>query len=849
MPTLVDLEGYEAVEAMVHLHGAPLGSVRVPITGGSCSASSLADAIVKQVGSSALMHLVDDWLATGFPSERGTPGSLLSIEHPDPSPDLPSISVAVCTRDRSEHLAACLASIELLRYPSLDVVVVDNAPTNDFTESLVRKRFPRFRYVREARPGLDWARNRAIVESSSEVIAFTDDDVIVDPQWATAIGRAFAEEEALAAVTGLVAPLELSTPAQVLFERYGGFGRGFVRRWYRVGPRSKDHIWGGGFGTGANMAFRRTVFDEIGPFDPALDVGTITNGGGDSEMFFRVLQEGYSLRYEPAALVRHRHRRDYGALHTQLTNHGVGFYSCLVRCALAYPEKRTAIARFALSWFRRWNIRRLLLSFIRPSRFPRELIVAELRGSLKGLTRYPRARQTARKIARAHGGELPGTRGGASRSRNHSGGTVVRSVDLESPVPGLSDVTGQSRVRVYARCHGRLLGFVELSNLGDAVSASELRSVIGTELSTKLLAALSNVDEAQVWGALPHALRNSLALSADGAPRARTESSLDSTASVTVVVRTLGRPDDLRECLSHLLAQQTSRSIAVVVVGNDLRSDAAKAVVEEFPGVNLVQETRPGAAYARNAGILASTGDIIAMIDDDMRTPPDWIEKIVAPLARSDVAAVTGSILPSELETSTQHLVGLYGGPGRGFEVKEANERWFESFRSAVPTWQLGEITNVAAKASVFAEPGIGLLHEALGADTPAGAGDGAYFFYKILKGGHTIIYEPSAFVWHRRERDEKALSKQVSAHGKGQVAYHLTTLIEDGDLRAVPQLLFRLPKGIVRKLAGGILRARPYAVRMSLLEARSAAAGPVAFLRSRRRVRREGRSHCRRTV
>jgi glycosyltransferase involved in cell wall biosynthesis len=317
---------------------------------------------------------------------------------------------------------------------------------------------------------------------------------------------------------------------------------------------------------------------------------------------------------------------------------------------------------------------------------------------------------------------------------------------------------------------------------------------------------------------------------------------------VTVVVRTLGRPDDLRACLSHVFAQQTSRSIAVVVVENDPRSDAAKGVGEEFPRVNLVKETRPGAAYARNAGILASTGDIIAMIDDDMRTPPDWIEKIIAPLARSDVAAVTGSILPSELEANTQHLVELYGGPGRGLEVKEANERWFEGFRSAVPTWQLGEMSNVAVKASVFAEPGIGLLHEALGAGTPAGAGDGAYFFYKILKEGHTIIYEPSAFVWHRAERDEKALGKQMSAHSKGQVAYHLTTLIEDGDLRAVPQLFFKLPKGIMRKLAGGILRARPYAVRMSLLEARSAAGGPVAFLRSRRRVRREGPSHPRRT-
>ena len=53
-----------------------------------------------------------------------------------------------------------------------------------------------------------------------------------------------------------------------------------------------------------------SCFDRIGAFDPALDVGTPTRGGGDLEMFFRVLKDGYALVYEPRAIVRHRHRRD-----------------------------------------------------------------------------------------------------------------------------------------------------------------------------------------------------------------------------------------------------------------------------------------------------------------------------------------------------------------------------------------------------------------------------------------------------------------------------------------------------------------------------------------------------------
>ena len=75
----------------------------------------------------------------------------------------------------------------------------------------------------------------------------------------------------MAAVTGLVLPAELDTEAQVLFERYRSFGRGFVpRRVARENGGPVAHRYGaaGDYGTGANMAFRRAVFERIGPFDP-----------------------------------------------------------------------------------------------------------------------------------------------------------------------------------------------------------------------------------------------------------------------------------------------------------------------------------------------------------------------------------------------------------------------------------------------------------------------------------------------------------------------------------------------------------------------------------------------------
>ena len=316
------------------------------------------------------------------------------------------MTVAVCTRDRPVLLADCLAALSRLDYPALDLLVIDNAPSTPATAYLVRRQYPRMRYVCESMPGLNWARNRAIAEARGDILAYTDDDVIVDTHWVRALARVFAEQPEVMAVTGLVVPYELETEAQQLFERYGGFGRGFEPHTYRVdhnsGTRDLFHIHPGKFGTGANMAYRRSVFAHIGPFDPALDVGTVTNGGGDLEMFFRVLQAGHALAYEPSALVRHRHRRDYAQLRTQITDFGIGFYAYLVRTGIAYPHLRFAITRFALGWLWRRNVRRLLASLMRPWPFPRDLIMAELWGSLCGLGRYPKARRTAAAIARAH---------------------------------------------------------------------------------------------------------------------------------------------------------------------------------------------------------------------------------------------------------------------------------------------------------------------------------------------------------------------------------------------------------------------------------------------------------------
>ena len=388
---------------LVRLHREPLGLLQFSRHG--CTAAELAATIADRFALKILGHQTVDRLLDEGHSSTGSCPRLAAAA-------LPSLTAAVCTRNGAARIAECLDALAGLEYPAaLDLIVVDNAPADAATREIVA-RYPSIRYVVESRPGLDWARNRAIHESRGEIVAFTDDDVSVDAGWAAAIGRVFASDPTVDAVTGLVVPDEIDVEPQRLFERYGGFGRGFERQYHRVDsaagePAARRHAGAGRFGTGANMAFRRRVFDRVGLFDPALDVGTPTNGGGDLEMFFRVLKHGCTLVYEPSATVRHRHRRTYPELRTQLENHGIGFYAYLVRIAEAYPDERGSVVRLGAWWFWSWNLRRFARSFIKPGDFPRDLILAELRGCLSGLRRYARAKEHAARITASHDGETP----------------------------------------------------------------------------------------------------------------------------------------------------------------------------------------------------------------------------------------------------------------------------------------------------------------------------------------------------------------------------------------------------------------------------------------------------------
>lgn len=312
-------------------------------------------------------------------------------------PDARDLTVAIATRDRPEALGRALASVLDSAAPPARIVVVDNAPSDDATATLVTERYgddDRIVYVREDRPGLAQAHNAALPHVATGHVAFTDDDVLVDRWWTARIAAAFAAADDVACVTGLIFPAELRTPEQWWIERAAGFAKGFERRIVDPAVEARrDPLFpyaAGTYGSGANMAFATAFLDEHGGFDPALGAGSGSLGGDDLAAIHAVLAAGHRLVYEPAAIVFHHHHRDYEALRRQVYGYGAGLTAYLTSLVVARPATALAMAGRAAKGARH----ALAPSSPRNDRRPdtyRELARVERAGMLSGPWRYVRA--------------------------------------------------------------------------------------------------------------------------------------------------------------------------------------------------------------------------------------------------------------------------------------------------------------------------------------------------------------------------------------------------------------------------------------------------------------------------
>jgi cellulose synthase/poly-beta-1,6-N-acetylglucosamine synthase-like glycosyltransferase len=308
------------------------------------------------------------------------------------------------THDRPESAVATVGMLCALRYEPYEVILVDNAPSSDQTRDAILAEFgadQRLRYVREPRQGSSFAKNRGVAESRGEIVAFTDDDVIVDPWWLEGIVRGFAQADDVACVTGLIPTARLENVAQLYFDQRQAWGTICERRVFDlVDYRDESPLYpysAGVFGAGANFAMTRAALTELGGFDEALGAGTRCGGGEDLDVFMRVVLAGRRLVYEPSAIVAHIHRADLGDLAGQMRTYGSGCTAALTAVLLRNRRARLELPRKILAGATR--IAKVGERTKDDLSLPSGLLAEELRGMVYGPWLYLQSRFRLRRSA------------------------------------------------------------------------------------------------------------------------------------------------------------------------------------------------------------------------------------------------------------------------------------------------------------------------------------------------------------------------------------------------------------------------------------------------------------------
>lgn len=283
----------------------------------------------------------------GMRAERDVEQAIGTALAPETPATAVSVTVAISTRNRGALIAETLRTLLRLQYHALEILVVDQS-TDDATRRVVSeiaKCDPRVRYYSSKTVGLPAGRNIAIRLSSSDVIAYSDDDIIATPDWLEAIVEEF-NKSGIAAVYGRILPYE--------YEGRTGWDVGYKASLERVEYSAKTPPWY--IGHGGNMAFRRTDLLEVGGFDPLMGAGGPLRSAEDADISYRLLASNKRVVYSPKALAYHKQWKDWIAQKQMERAYGVGagaFFAKCLRCGDRYGLK------LLLTWVWQLGVRRL----------------------------------------------------------------------------------------------------------------------------------------------------------------------------------------------------------------------------------------------------------------------------------------------------------------------------------------------------------------------------------------------------------------------------------------------------------------------------------------------------------
>lgn len=224
----------------------------------------------------------------------------------------PAVTVILPVYNGEAVIAACLDSLLALVYPDADyeIVVVDNAST-DATAVILERYRDRLRILYEAGHGVSRARNAAIAATDRDIIAFIDADCIADPGWLSALVRPLLRDADLSVVGGRI----LALAGANAIARYGE---------HIHDHRMAIEVYKPAYVISMNIAVRRSVFDDIGVFDPLF------LRAQDADLSFRLNLGQHRLAYANDAVIRHHNETTLWSLFREGFKHG-SWQICLYR--------------------------------------------------------------------------------------------------------------------------------------------------------------------------------------------------------------------------------------------------------------------------------------------------------------------------------------------------------------------------------------------------------------------------------------------------------------------------------------------------------------------------------------
>jgi O-antigen biosynthesis protein len=408
----------------------------------------------------------------------------------------------------------------------------------------------------------------------------------------------------------------------------------------------------------------------------------------------------------------------------------------------------------------------------------------------------------------------------------------VMDVELAAPLPALSFDGIHRRVLVTSRLHTEPVGVCIVRLDLQGLIPDQLGALLWAEFSEPIRARFADAGLA-VPGSL---IGGGLETDPSRWPFLRHRQAVLATAPfISVVLCTRDRSDQLETCL-HSVAQQEYPRFEVVVVDNAPADGVVQALANGVSGTaafRYIQEPRPGLSWARNAGAAAASGEIIAYVDDDEEPDKDWLAGIACGFAHDDdIGCVSGIVLPARLDTAAQELFEEFGGHrhGRGFSPAIFYRQGPQSPLFPLPPFGVG--ANMAFRQEALAR--IGGFDVALGAGTPAMAGEDTLALTQLLLAGYRIAYEPSALMRHYHRGDLDSLAHQLHGYGVGLTAFYAALVRHQP--RVLPALL-KLAPAAVGYLRGGdgagtaVQRDLPPGLKRQ--QRRGMAAGPVRYMKS----------------